>query len=423
MKYLYTFCIVLGLSTQQLHAQTYTFNWATSVLLNWLGGIFTGNANNVNSSNVNATVSVSSNQATAFSGFGSFTSPTVSGTPFTTQYWADVTNIAVGCDFTNKANYADIVINFNQVVKNVTFNIADIDKFSSNSNSYFDEVEITGTNAGTPVTNPSLSKLNPWSNHVVIVNNVATANTTTWQGGNSSSSWIEQNGSITVDFGATMLTSINIRYRNNAAAQTDPGEQSIAIGNISFERATALPLTLSSFNGAINNNSVKLNWASAQEDNLDKYIVEKSTDAVNYSTLTTVMASGAGANAKEYNTVDVNAAPINYYRLKQVEKDGNFTYSQVIRIRKGEEKPGIRLYPNPVTSNATVTINSENKLAAHIKIYNQFGMQLQHLQRSLIAGSNNITVPGISALPAGTYIVVVEDEKFNKMGTTQFIKQ
>ncbi|HEY1200402.1 MAG TPA: T9SS type A sorting domain-containing protein, partial [Niastella sp.] len=78
---------------------------------------------------------------------------------------------------------------------------------------------------------------------------------------------------------------------------------------------------------------------------------------------------------------------------------------------------------NPVISNANININSESKLAAHIKIYNQFGIQLQHLQRSLILGSNNIPVQGLSALPAGTYIIVVEDDKLNRIGTTQFIKQ
>jgi hypothetical protein len=185
-----------------------------------------------------------------------------------------------------------------------------------------------------------------------------------------------------------------------------------------------LPLTLTSFNGALNNNSVQLNWSSAQEENLDKYIVEKSTDAINWQTLSTVKAAGNSNSAREYNLVDPNAAQINYYRLKQVDLNGNFTYSQIIRIRSNaKEKTGIMLYPNPVINNATVTINSENKQAAHIKLYNQFGMQLNHLQRQLIAGSNNIPIPGLHTLPAGTYIIVVEDEKFNKTGTTQFIKQ
>ena len=103
----------------------------------------------------------------------------------------------------------------------------------------------------------------------------------------------------------------------------------------------------------------------------------------NWQTLSTVKAAGNSNSAREYNKlVDSNAAQINYYRLKQINLNGNFTYSQIIRIRSNaKEKTDIMLYPNPIINNATVTINSENKQAAHIKLYNQFGMQLNHLQR------------------------------------------
>jgi hypothetical protein len=416
MKYLYTLCIVMLLSTQQTNAQTYTFNWATSVLLNWLGGLFTGNASNVNSSTVNATVTVSSNQSNAFSTFTDFTAPTVGGSPYTTNALANLPNLAVGVNFTDKTKYADIVIQFSSTVKNVKFNIADIDRSSSNT---WDEVVITGYNGATQVSNPSIDKLWSLFNGSLSIS----GHTVRGAGGNGGSNVIDQWGTAEVDFGNTMLTSIRIRLQTTAGSATDPGEQDIAVGNISFQRAIVLPLTLRSFNGAVNNNSVNLSWESAQEQNLDKYIVEKSTDGVNWQTLTTVMATGS-SNAGEYNTVDNNAAQVNYYRLKQVETSGNFTYSQIIRIRKEEnEKLALKMYPNPVIGNAIININSENKLAAHIKIYNQSGIQLQHLQRSLIAGSNNIPVQGLSALPAGTYIIVVEDDKFNRIGTSRFVKQ
>ena len=423
MKYLYTLTIVLALSVQQTQAQTYTFNWATSLVTNWLTGALSGNANNINSSAVNATVSITSNQVTSpFTSFSSFLAPIVSGSPITTQLGAVVPNIVVGCNFNSNTNYADIVITFNAAVQHVTFNIADIDK-NILSNGYYDEVEVTGTNGGVGVTNPTLTKLVS-SNFFSISNNVATANTSPFSGGNSASSITDQRGTAVVDFGSTILTAVTIRYRNASAAQSDPDDQSIGIGNISFQRVTPLPLTLTSFNGAVKSNSVQLNWSTAQEENLSAYIVEKSTDAINWQTLSTVKATGNSNSNKEYNITDPNAAPVNYYRLKQVDMNGNFTYSQVIRIRNGAiDKTGIKLYPNPAINTATITINSENKQPAHIKLYNRFGVQLLHLQRPLIAGSNNIPVPGIQTLMAGAYIISVEDDAGNKIGTTQFIKQ
>ncbi|HEY8893828.1 MAG TPA: T9SS type A sorting domain-containing protein [Niastella sp.] len=423
MKTLYTLCILLMLTMQQTLAQTYTFNWATSFTTNWLTGLLSGNANNINSSAVNATVSISSNQGnTAFTDFTAFSAPVVSGSPITTQLGSIVPNIAVGANFSNKSNYADIVITFNTAVKNVTFNIADIDK-NLFSNGYYDQVIVTGTNSGTAVTNPTLTKLVTSSNYFSISGNTATANTNNFQGGNSASSITDQNGTAVVDFGNTILTAVTIRYTNPSAAQNDPDDQSIGIGNISFQRAVALPLTLTSFNGLLNNNTVQLNWKSAQEENLDKYIVEKSGDAVNWQIMTTIKAAGNSTSTKEYNVADPNAAPVNYYRLKQVDMNGNFTYSTVIRIRANSDKTGIKLYPNPAINTATLTINSDNKQAAHIKLYNQAGIQLLHLQRPLIAGSNNITIPGINTLLAGAYLIRVEDETGNKIGFTQFIKQ
>src|SRR5215207_5606584 len=98
MKYLYTLCTFLVLSMQQTIAQTYTFNWATSFVTNWLTGLLSGNANNINSSAVNATVSITSSQGnSAFTNFNAFSAPVVSGSPFSTQLGSNVPNIAIGC--------------------------------------------------------------------------------------------------------------------------------------------------------------------------------------------------------------------------------------------------------------------------------------------------------------------------------------
>jgi hypothetical protein len=426
MKPLYVLCTFLFLSMQLTLAQTYTLNWGSSFSGTWNTGATSGTATNIENSLVNAAVALTNTQGNSYGNFAGFTSPRASsaGNPFTTQLNSNVSNLAIGVDWDNDNSYVDIVITFNTAVRNVTFNVADIDKAAGNSNTYIDEIRVTGTNSGTAVTNPTLSKVVTSSNFITISGNVATANTSNGQGGNSASSTTDQRATVNVNFGSTILTSVTIRYRNNAASQNDPDDQAIGIGNISFERAVALPLTLNSFNGAVINNSVQLNWSSGREENLAAYIVEKSTDGVKWQTLSTVPAVGNSNSTEEYNTIDLNVAVVNYYRLKQVDIDGDYTYSQIIRIRSNtKEKAGIRLYPNPVINEATVTINSETKLAAHIKVYNQSGIKLNHLQRQLIAGSNNIPIAGINRLPAGSYFIIVEDEQFNTIGTTQFIKQ
>src|SRR5206468_101018 len=92
-----------------------------------------------------------------------------------------------------------------------------------------------------------------------------------------------------------------------------------------------------------------------------------------------------------YNTIDVSLMPVNYYRLKQTDADGSYTYSQIILIRNSPpNNAGIKLYPNPVINYATVTVNSDKEQIAHIKLYTEHGMLVSELVRPLTTGINNI---------------------------------
>lgn len=419
MKTIYTLTLFLALSVQQTVAQSVVLDWATSLLTGWLGGGTSGTANNIGSTLVNAQININNSEAGSFA----YSSPKV-GNNYVSALGSNADNLFIGVDWDSESSYADIVIDFNTAVTNVKFNVADIDMEWLVFHLNVDEIVVTGTTATNTTVNPSITKLVPGSHIVRISGNRAYAATLLQGGGSSASSASDQDGTVVVDFGNTPLNQVRIRYRNNNASIPNPTGQYIVLGNISFQPAIVLPLTLTSFNGALNNNTVKLNWSTAQEENFDQFIVEKSANGIDWQTLTTVQAAGNSNTNREYNAVDPNAFSINYYRLKQVDRSGNYSYSQTIRIRSNaNEKTRIRAYPNPATNTATVTINSETKQAAHIKLYNQFGLQLQHLQRPLIAGSNNIPLSGLQALPSGTYIITVEDAAGKKIGTTRLIKQ
>jgi len=420
--------MLLILFAHYANAQTYTLNWGSSFTSSWTAGHTSGSANNIGGSSVNATVSVTNSESSAFSIFSSFISPLISsaGNPFTTKLGSNVSNLALGVDWSSNTKYIDVVISFNTAVKNVSFNIADIDKYDNwfNNNYYQDEVVVTGANGGLPVTNPTITKLVSTSNFVTIAGNIASANKNFGQGGNSASSSSDQDATVTVDFGSTMLTSVTIRYRNNSAAQSDPGPQAIAIGNISFQRAIALPVQLTSFNGFIKNNTVHLGWITAQEENLDRFIIEKSSDALSWQTLSSVKATGNTNAPVTYNTIDANMLAVNYYRLKQIDVDGGYTYSQIIRIRnESESDGGVKIYPNPVVNNAAISINSRTTQTVHIKIHSSGGQLVNELVTQLSPGSNNITITDAGTLIRGLYIVNVEDAEGKRINSSQFIKQ
>jgi len=427
MKQVYLFVLILILSVQHTFAQAVSIDWQSSFRNGngWRDNVTSATANNVGGSGVNATVTITNSESgtTSYDDFDIFSSPGINHT-YVSALNSTAKSLGFGVDWDSKNRFADIVIKFSAPVANVKFNIADIDKSGASSTNYIDQVTVTATKSSVAVTNPTLSKLVSTSNVVTISGNVATANTTNGQGGSANSSSTDQSGTVVVNFGTTQLDQIKIHYQNNNAANNNPSEQFILVGAVGFQSVSTLPLILTSFNGIFKNNTVQLNWTTALEENTDKFIVEKGTNGIDWQPLTTVKASGNSIINTEYNTTDPNAAAVNYYRLKTVDIDGKYTYSQTIQIRSnGDVKAGIKLYPNPATSATTLSIMTDNKLSAHIKLYNQFGLQLQHLQRTLIAGSNTIPVPGIGTLPTGTYFITIEDETGKKLGSAQFLKQ
>ncbi len=121
-----------------------------------------------------------------------------------------------------------------------------------------------------------------------------------------------------------------------------------------------LPIDLLSFTGSLQtNNSALLNWKTAHEVNAAYFDVERSIDALNFTAIGRVTAVG-NINTQDYSLVDNDASKqqslIIYYRLKLVDKDGNFRYSNVISISLSGTRGKIRVLPNPVSDKATATL-------------------------------------------------------------------
>ena len=96
-----------------------------------------------------------------------------------------------------------------------------------------------------------------------------------------------------------------------------------------------------------------MNWQTSNEENLKNYVVEKSTDARTFSQLTVVNANdNTGIN--NYTATDMNPANgVNYYRLKQIDEDWNFTYSDIRSVNFGDNFK-VFISPNPATNNIKI---------------------------------------------------------------------
>lgn len=121
-----------------------------------------------------------------------------------------------------------------------------------------------------------------------------------------------------------------------------------------FNSPSVLPVTFTSFTATAVKNTTQLNWATAQEVNSSHFVIERSGGNYGFAAIGTVNSNGS-SQAQQYSFTD--AQPLkgdNYYRLKQVDKDGKFAYSKTVRITFGDAVT-ISAYPNPVVNSLQVS--------------------------------------------------------------------
>ncbi len=128
---------------------------------------------------------------------------------------------------------------------------------------------------------------------------------------------------------------------------------------------TPLPIGLIFFSALADNGSVLLKWATATENNSDYFEVQRSTDGITWQSRSQVEATGNSTNTINYYTTDlINGITGEiYYRLKEVDLNGNATYSGIQEINAVNKKQ-LQTFPSPAQNILYVqTTNSGEKLS------------------------------------------------------------
>jgi len=167
---------------------------------------------------------------------------------------------------------------------------------------------------------------------------------------------------------------------------------------------TALPLTLLNFTGAKQSNIIQLNWQTTNEINTSYFNIQRSTDALHFTTVGVVKANNRNViNSYIYpdNIAGLSAEEL-YYRLQEVDIDGRLQYSDIVAIKMDNTKTGISIYPNPAISYVNIISDKPEDLnGAILTIVDMAGKVT--LKQTLLA--NNQQQINISTLAKGMYIV------------------
>ncbi len=180
--------------------------------------------------------------------------------------------------------------------------------------------------------------------------------------------------------------------------------------NINCDGTTGevLPVSIVKFWGTVNNNSIDLSWETATEINNRGFHVERSADGNNFTPIGYVASKAVNGNNTgilSYGLTDNK--PLNgnnYYRLKQEDLDGKYSYSNIILmpINIIYSSKINKVYPNPVKNVLNIYIESDKEDNGTILITNMNGRIVKQLPVSLISGSKNIQI-NVSDIPAGNY--------------------
>ena len=173
---------------------------------------------------------------------------------------------------------------------------------------------------------------------------------------------------------------------------------------ISQPEDTALPLKLLSFTATLINDKVNLNWATTNEVSTNSFIVETSVDGTNWSDIATEAAKN-NKSTNQYSLSDILPQDgTNYYRLKMVDADGSFTYSQVQSVQLISKIEIFSLAPNPAESQTTLLFDNDIKQAS-VTVFNILGRVVATKQVNL-QGNKSCQIE-TALLPSGVYIIRV----------------
>lgn len=172
-----------------------------------------------------------------------------------------------------------------------------------------------------------------------------------------------------------------------------------------------LPIELIDFGAVKNENKVNLFWSTATETNNDYFVVEKSKNGIDFEQVSIVKGAGNSINTIEYADVDYNPYQgISYYRLKQVDFSGKFSYSKIATVNFNLTSSSMTVFPNPTDGPINLALNNLENKEVLIVVRDILGKEF-YTKVKIVEDSETIVALDMeSKLAPGTYIVIATSD-------------
>lgn len=189
-------------------------------------------------------------------------------------------------------------------------------------------------------------------------------------------------------------------------ALTDPAFANIAIDVTSGEIAiglSALPVLFTKFDAGCTNNGALVSWSTGSEFNSNYFELQRSINGNDWTAVGTVKAGGNSSTVRTYQKLDLDGGKA-YYRIKQVDLEGNFIYTSIIRTNCDRKAIDMVIYPVPARDILNVVIRSDKSLKTRLLLVDGVGKIVRKLDVTLFSGSNTFLFD-LKGLASGEYLI------------------
>ena len=204
----------------------------------------------------------------------------------------------------------------------------------------------------------------------------------------------------TSDATATSGRFIHMEQEKTKLRDNSTGWDKVANALTNTFSCGALPVHFLNFSAERLEEDVLIKWATSSEINNDFFVVERSTNTVDWRGVDRVEAIGNSSIISEYSALDKAVGNgTYYYRIRQVDYDGTFSFSAMVHIAPYKIQ---RLYPNPTSGEALLSVDAYQ--SQHLRISNSMGILVENRINIEEVGTSLIRL-NFSSLGAGIYYV------------------
>jgi len=211
-----------------------------------------------------------------------------------------------------------------------------------------------------------------------------------------------------------LITVLDNTANNNHATALNLAMTGSSSNFIVSPLSTILPVVFQSFAAVAKDGQAYLQWQTSLEENSRQFIVERSTDGINYSEIGSVAAAGTSHTLRTYSFTDATPAPgTNYYRVKEQDLDSKLTYSSIRALHFSAAGPAKVAWTSAASGQAEITLLSGNN-----ELYSVIDINGRKLQQGHMSGGKLY----LSGMAGGVYIVNITTQSGSQINTRILVK-